>query len=257
MTEGIVDLLEVINIHHHQPQRFTLLSRLMQLMRQKFIHVTAVVQVGQRIADGLIAQGCLQRLHLLQLFAQPLIDRLQFLLALAALGGTGSKDTPSVTANAPSASAPASAPAPAAAPADDAKDAAAPAGASVRDGKFEFTVQSVTGGGKEIGDNPYLKQTAQGEYFVVTVKVTNIGDKAQSFSPSNQKLIDSQGREFEPDATAQIALGGSDIPVWDNINPGNTADVRLVYDMPVGAVPAAMELHDSMFSAGAKVNVSP
>lgn len=178
-----------------------------------------------------------------------LVGGLVVLLALAAMGGKGSKDTPSVTANAPSASAPA------AAPGGDAKDAAAPAGASVRDGKFEFTVQSVTGGAKEVGDNPYLKQTAQGQFFVVTVKVTNIGDKPQSFSPSNQKLIDNQGREFEPDATAQIALGGSDIPVWDNINPGNTADVKLVYDMPVGAVPAAMELHDSMFSAGAKVNV--
>lgn len=182
-----------------------------------------------------------------------IIGGLVVLLGIAGLGSTGDKAKKDA---APSASAPSvSIGAPTAA--GDAKDAAAPAGTGVRDGKFEFTVLSVTSGGKEVGDNPFLKQTAQGQFFVVTVKVTNIGDKPQSFSPSNQKLIDNQGREFEPDATAQIALGGSDIPVWDNINPGNTADVKLVYDMPVGAVPAAMELHDSMFSAGAKVKVGP
>lgn len=50
---------------------------------------------------------------------------------------------------------------------------------------------------------------------------------------------------------------GSDIPAWDNINPGNAVDVSLVYDMPAGAVPARIELHDSMFSGGATVELAP
>lgn len=68
--------------------------------------------------------------------------------------------------------------------------------------------------------------------MVVTMTVRNISDKAYGFSPSDQKLLDAQGREFEPSTDAQIALGGSDIPVWDNINPGNTVTAKVVFDMP-------------------------
>lgn len=127
----------------------------------------------------------------------------------------------------------------------------------VRDGKFEFVVKTVRSGLTEVGDNPYLAKKAQGQFVVVTLSVQNIGDRAQGFSPSDQKLIDSQGRSFDSDAAAQIALGGSDIPVWDNINPGNTVDVKVVYDMPRDAVPASITLHDSMFSGGATVALTP
>lgn len=101
----------------------------------------------------------------------------------------------------------------------------------VRDGKFEFVVKTVQPGLTEVGDNPFLNQKAQGQFVIVTLSVQNIGDRAQGFSPSNQKLFDTEGRSFESDSTAQIALGTGDIPVWDNIDPGNTADVKLVYDM--------------------------
>lgn len=127
----------------------------------------------------------------------------------------------------------------------------------VRDGKFEFVVKTVQPGLDEVGDNPYLRQQAQGQFVIVTLSVQNIGDRPQGFSPSNQKLIDTEGRSFETDASAQIALGDSDIPVWDNINPGNAVDVSLVYDMPAAAAPARIELHDSMFSGGVTVELTP
>lgn len=127
----------------------------------------------------------------------------------------------------------------------------------VRDGKFEFVVKAMQPGLAEVGDNPYLHEKAQGQFVIVTLSVQNIGDRAQGFSPSNQKLIDTQGRSFESDSSAQIALGDSDIPVWDDINPGNAVDVSLVYDMPVGAAPARIELHDSMFSGGVTVELTP
>ncbi|MBM7368526.1 DUF4352 domain-containing protein [Gordonia hydrophobica] len=139
----------------------------------------------------------------------------------------------------------------------DSKDAATAPGlnTAVRDGKFEFTVTDVATGLSSVGDNPYLKQEAQGQFVVVTIEVENIGDKPQSFSPSAQKLVDNKDRTFESDTTAQIALGGSDIPVWDNINPGNSVNVKLVFDMPKNATPASIELHDSLFSNGAKVSL--
>ncbi|WP_210686524.1 DUF4352 domain-containing protein [Mycolicibacterium sp. GESEQ-9] len=127
----------------------------------------------------------------------------------------------------------------------------------VRDGEFEFVVKTVQPGLTEVGDNPYLREKAQGQFVIVTLSVQNIGDRAQAFSPSNQKLIDTQGRSFESDSSAQIALGNSDIPVWDDINPGNAVDVSLVYDMPIGSAPARIELHDSMFSGGVTVELTP
>lgn len=127
----------------------------------------------------------------------------------------------------------------------------------VRDGKFEFVVKAVEPGLTEVGDNPYLAKKAQGQFVVITLSVQNIGDRAQGFSPSDQKLIDTQGRSFDSDAEAQITSGGSDIPLGDNINPGNAVDVKVVYDMPRDAVPASITLHDSMFSGGAKVALTP
>ncbi|KXO89442.1 DUF4352 domain-containing protein [Tsukamurella pseudospumae] len=124
---------------------------------------------------------------------------------------------------------------------------------AVRDGKFEFVVTGVEAGLAEVGDNPYLAKKAQGQFVVVSMTVKNIGTKPQSFSPSSQKLKDAQGRTFESDSMAQIALGDSDVPVWDNINPGNTVQVKVVFDMPKDASAASIELHDSMFSGGAKV----
>lgn len=138
---------------------------------------------------------------------------------------------------------------------EDTNGAPAQLNTPVRDGKFEFVVTSVQPGLTEIGDNPYLAKHAQGQFVVVAMSVKNIGDKPQSFSPSAQKLFDADGRSFESDTMAQIALGDSDVPVYDNINPGNTVEVKVVYDMPPDAVPTSIELHDSVFSGGAKVSL--
>jgi hypothetical protein len=39
----------------------------------------------------------------------------------------------------------------------------------------------------------------------------------------------------------------------NNINPGNSVDGALVFDVPEGLAPAAIELHDSSFSSGLTV----
>ena len=85
--------------------------------------------------------------------------------------------------------------------------------------------------------------------------VSNIADAPKGLSPSNQKLIDAQGRSFSPDTAAALNLD-SDVTFWDEINPGNTVTMPLVFDMPVDAVPSAIELHDSMFSGGVTVGTA-
>lgn len=179
------------------------------------------------------------------------------IIALASGGGEDEKksDTATTSAAAPAAGGTEGAPQAAPAPAED-EDQAPGLNAPARDGKFEFVVTGFEGGLTSIGDNPYLTEQASGQFVVVDLTVKNIGEKGQSFTPTTQKLLDSQGREFEVNTSAMIAADSSDIPVFDNINPGNTVNIKLVFDMPADATAASLELHDSMFSGGVKVNLS-
>jgi hypothetical protein len=138
------------------------------------------------------------------------------------------------------------------APAEPATPTTAPAGSAVRDGKFEFRVLDMTRA-KQAGDlsNQFEIVDAQGEFIILTLSVTNIGDQAQSYFGTNQKLVDTAGREYEANSTADM---------WANrgtgdINPGNSIQVRAAFDVPPGTQPAELEVHDSMFSGGAKVRL--
>lgn len=148
------------------------------------------------------------------------------------------------SAPAAGASAAPAAPAPAA-PA--AKPAAAGVGTKVRDGKFEVTVTGVEDGGTQVG-NETFGEKAQGQFWLVPVTVSNIGDKPQMMFDSHQKVRDDQGREFAPNTMAAIHLGDSGQIWMKEINPGNTVQGTLVSDTPAGSGPSSIQLHDSIFS---------
>jgi hypothetical protein len=121
-----------------------------------------------------------------------------------------------------------------------------------RDGQFEFTVQSVKCGRRTVGSSG-LTQTAQGQYCLVAVKVANVGDEARTFDSSSQYLFDSRGRKFETD-DATLYLEDNGNAFLENINPGNSVNGTLVYDVPhTGFEAAKLELHDSAFSGGVDV----
>ena len=136
--------------------------------------------------------------------------------------------------------------APAAAPEEDTPGIGTP----VRDGDFELTVTAVEPPVPAVGDS-VLAETAQGEYVVVRLTVENIGDSQQLVDQSSQKLIDGQGRELSPDTGATFAVDPEN--AFTQVNPGNSVEVALVYDVPVGTTPASLELHDSPFSGGVEV----
>lgn len=120
----------------------------------------------------------------------------------------------------------------------------------VRDGKFEFTVTGVQLGVPSVGQD-FLTETAQGEYILVTLTVRNIGDQAQGFATSAQKLLDGQGRQFSVDDMATVVLDQN--VAYAQINPGNSIEATVAFDVPVGTVAADIELHDSLFSGGSTV----
>lgn len=187
----------------------------------------------------------------------------------SAAGGKGGASTTASTeaaapAPAPAAAAPA-APAPAPAPAAPAPAAPAPAPAApaetipglntpVRDGKFEFTVTNVDCGKAQIGSK-YINKKAQGQFCLVSMNVTNIGTKSQMFTSSNQMAIDEQGRQLEADSSATMYLEDSK-SFLEEVNPGNTVHGVVAFDIAKTSKITQLQLHDSMFSAGAKVNVA-
>jgi hypothetical protein len=126
---------------------------------------------------------------------------------------------------------------------------------AVRDGKFQFTILKVTHAKRAGGQ--FLKQTAQGEYTILHVKITNIGDQAQTIDDSAQYLYDAAGRQFSADSTADIYGNPNSGGVWlDQVNPGDSVTGKLYFDMPKGDKAVRAELHDSAFSGGVSVSLT-
>lgn len=137
-------------------------------------------------------------------------------------------------------------------PAEPVEEHALPGvGDAVRDGKFEFTVTKVETGVESVGDE-FLSQEAQGQYVLVHMTVENIGDEAQMFDGSNQELTDTEGRTHQSDGSAAIYLGDANSFLTD-INPGNSVEGTVVFDIPADATPASLALHDSFLSGGVDV----
>lgn len=126
-------------------------------------------------------------------------------------------------------------------------------GTPVRDGKFEFVVHGVEAGVPSVGTNEYLTEKAQGQFVLVRMTIRNIGDREQSFTTSAQKLIDPQGRQYSVDDIATITLDQG--VAFEQINPGNSVDATIVFDVPAGTVPAELQVHDSIFSGGESVRL--
>jgi len=120
----------------------------------------------------------------------------------------------------------------------------------VRDGKFEFVVTDVSTPAN-LGDPP-----PRGQWMIATMTVANISGEPQSFFVQNQKLIDSAGREYAADTMAAMAMNPADSTMVIDMNPGFTITAKVPFDVPPGTQVAAVEVHDSAFSGGARVKVA-
>lgn len=140
-------------------------------------------------------------------------------------------------------------------PGGAAKPAAGKVGQPVRDGKFEFTVQSVKPGVAQVGGQ-YANKKAQGQFVLVTVVVKNVGKEAQTFDSSPQKGYGPDGAAFEADGAAALYANEESRTFLETINPGNQVTGVLVFDIPKTATLAKVELHDSLFSGGVVVDLT-
>lgn len=128
-------------------------------------------------------------------------------------------------------------------------------GEPVRDGKFEFVVKSVECGKTSVGTNQYLTKEAQGQFCLMDLTVKNIGDQQQLFAESAQKLLNADGLQYSSDSMASL-YNSNNTDTWLNqINPGNSVQGVIVFDIPKDQMPATVELHDSVYSSGIKVEL--
>jgi hypothetical protein len=125
--------------------------------------------------------------------------------------------------------------------------AAATIGTPVRDGKFQFTVTSVTHA-KHVGGQ--FGTTAQGRFTILHVTVKNIGGEAQNMDASNQYVYDKNGKQYSASSEAS-----SQSFFLTDINPGNQVTGRIAFDLPKGVKAVKAELHDSPFSDGVTVTL--
>ncbi len=131
-------------------------------------------------------------------------------------------------------------------------------GQPLKDGNFEFTAHSVKCGIAQVvqPDNDYLHKTAQGQYCVLSLSVKNVGDQEVPYYSRNQKLWDATPSQYGSDEAATTYYTLSSHPSnLANLNPGNSVDVSVVFDIPKGVTPVSAELHESALSAGAKVSL--
>lgn len=173
-------------------------------------------------------------------------------VVLFAMGKCGSSDEKSSSSSSRSSSTASPLAASGATPSAKSTPTVAPAGTAVRDGKFEFQVTGVSRAA-QAGDlsNQFEIVDPQGEFIIVTMSVTNVGDEARSFSATNQKLIDSAGREYSANSEADMWMNKG----TGEINPGNNIRVTAAFDVAPGTVPAELLVHDSMFSGGTRVRL--
>ena len=122
-------------------------------------------------------------------------------------------------------------------------------GQEVRDGAFAFVVSGVENATVVADTNDSSATTApRGVFVIVKMTVTNVGDQTQSFTASLQRLK-AGGNTFDASQDAQGYLGAS----TQDVDPGNQIEVSVAFDVPVGATPESIELHDSPSSTGVEV----
>jgi hypothetical protein len=127
----------------------------------------------------------------------------------------------------------------------------APAAGAVTDGNFSFQVTDVeTAPSVKSQDTP-AEKTAQGQFLIVHMSVTNTGAMSATFLGTLQKLK-AGGTMYSIDDEATAILHGT---VADT-NPGDNTDVAVAFDVPPGTTPEAIELHGDPTTPGVEAPLS-
>ncbi len=134
---------------------------------------------------------------------------------------------------------------------DPTETEAAGVGQEVRDGNFSFVIAGIERVDAVADPEfPEIQKTAEGEFVIVKMTVTNIGTEPQTFFASFNTLSDGS-TVYQSDDEAWIYLGNT----LADLNPGDSIDTAVVFDVPKGTDVESIELHDGPFSEGVTVGL--
>lgn len=129
-------------------------------------------------------------------------------------------------------------------------------GDPVRDTTVEFVVTEVSCWHNTVGEG-ILTRRARGQYCVASFEVRNVGSTLAILTVTDQYAVTSAGSRHRahPDATA--AANGLLVVLPLPLAPGDSANGKIVFDIPEDTTLAALELHDNPRSDGATIVVDP
>ena len=124
------------------------------------------------------------------------------------------------------------------------------------DNNIAFTVTGLTTA-QTLG-NSFTQKTAQGQYYVVSVKVLNNGKSTQTINSSDFKLTDGQGRSFDPSTDGMMAKseaeGKTDF-FLQQVQPGLSVTGDLVFDAPANDTGLKLQVQGNLFSNGQTIDL--
>jgi hypothetical protein len=127
----------------------------------------------------------------------------------------------------------------------------APPSGQATDAGITFAVSGVQTAPTVQNEDAPVEKTAQGEFVIVNMTVLNSGDAPTTFLGTLQKLK-AAGAVYNIDDEATFYLNGG----LAELNPGDTADVGLAFDVPPGTVPEVLEVHGDPVSPGVDIPLS-
>lgn len=133
---------------------------------------------------------------------------------------------------------------------EEAAEAVPGIGDTVEVGDFSVRVTDVEPGVEWVGDSTF-GEAPQGQFVKVYVTVENTGTEADYFLDSEQKLVDDQDRQHSTSSAAWML--DEESLFLTEINPGNKVEGVLLYDVPVDAVPVAVDLQAGWRSTPVRV----
>jgi hypothetical protein len=124
-------------------------------------------------------------------------------------------------------------------------------GEEVRDGDFSIIVTGVRRVDTVSSpEHPDVEKVAQGEFVLVQLNVTNVGAEPQTYAVSFNTLSDGSTR-YQSDDEAWLYLGN--LP--PTLNPGDSVDTVVVFDVPRDTEVRSIELHNGPNSGGVLVGL--
>lgn len=108
-------------------------------------------------------------------------------------------------------------------------------GQNVIVGEVRWKILQVQNFGQTIkSTNQFIKDlTTSGKFISIGFEVENKGKEMKTFAGIT--VVDSQGREFQPNSDAIMLIDSDEQCVFENLNPGIVKICQVVYEVPADA----------------------